>query len=715
MYLVLSETASSGSTNATLVDSIKLKPKKLEKLLCDDEYERFYSQFSKDQVKNFHFFEDIPSLSARNALRLNKCGDRNNACFDSVHFKQLSKYNLKFSDQKPSSSSSTGKKLSRKQIRRLQIRSANKRRYFAQIKNVQTETNIQVSRSDTGSTLTNKMWLYLEMTRQDQQPTNESTTFTEKTADYMKYLNEHKHDVSKWLEFIDYQSSNAEITSPGALYERKLSIFEKAIGENASNFRLRLELAKLKAVSYGNVNALGSYDAIEREFYLVLGSESIKLTPKSLDQNDAKQIVLNLFETWFELIKFSSQHGHSVNAHKRLYVKCVSFFLTNTNENMTKSTKREFFLINLLKIIDDYARFINSCGYVEKCVGLYQALIEFNSCTSSKQYPNVSPESRKSLFELYWDIGLPKLGEKHAQTGWLECLENREGLFKRLEDDESIGCESGPRYEDMLDVVEAQILACREVRIEHRWSKIERVRSLAYWYPFYPRTVVGETADDCCDPDRLVSFDDDIRPFLIDFTQVDATSHLLEDLMFRLMVNFLKILNVIEVDENCLDLSALGNTFDWSTTQNGMSAFLARTYDSQLLKSEAFPFVYNDTCYLRLLFDSLCDETIDSRLTKRLIKNYVDFVRNLMNQYLNRCKSVKYKTFMTIIKWHFELKLIDLQKSLSGKSACQDMDLDWKKAKENLINQTRTDLSTEANRSNFNLWKEYAILKLLLK
>ena len=76
----------------------------------------------------------------------------------------------------------------------------------------------------------------------------------------------------------------------------------------------------------------------------------------------------------------------------------------------------------------------------------------------------------------------------------------------------------------MMDPVENMILEQREMRIEHRWLKIERLRSLAYWYPFYPRVSLGEASDDCCDQDRLISFEDDIAPFLVDFSFVSSDS-----------------------------------------------------------------------------------------------------------------------------------------------------------------------------------------------
>lgn len=104
------------------------------------------------------------------------------------------------------------------------------------------------------------------------------------TSDYMKYLSENKSDVAKWLEFIGYQSQLAAKLGGGAsaLYEKKKSIFEKAIQENPSSFRLKIELVKLKADSIEFDNVYNAFETIEREFYMLLSNESIKLNVKKV-------------------------------------------------------------------------------------------------------------------------------------------------------------------------------------------------------------------------------------------------------------------------------------------------------------------------------------------------------------------------------------------------------------------------------------------------
>lgn len=96
----------------------------------------------------------------------------------------------------------------------------------------------------------------------------------------------------------------------------------------------------------------------------------------------------------------------------------------------------------VLRLVDNYAGFLIRSGYVEKAIALYQALVDFNLCvmtsssSTNREYKNLDVSRRRTLFELFWDMGLPKFGEAHS-NGWLNCLDMRESIFEKLEN--SIG------------------------------------------------------------------------------------------------------------------------------------------------------------------------------------------------------------------------------------------------------------------------------------
>ena len=75
------------------------------------------------------------------------------------------------------------------------------------------------------------------------------------------------------------------------------------------------------------------------------------------------------------------------------------------------------------------------------------------------------------MLGLYWDIGLPKFGEK-LSNGWLNCLECRDSIFEKLDEQ---GIQT--RYDNLLDIVEDKILLQKSIRIEFRWLGMENLRS----------------------------------------------------------------------------------------------------------------------------------------------------------------------------------------------------------------------------------------------
>lgn len=93
--------------------------------LLDQEYKDFFSQLSKDTLKKATYFEDIPCLTYRNAFRIDKKGDKNNICFNSVYGKYLSKYNTP-----KDRSAHKEKKISTKNVIRKQIVESKRKRYF---------------------------------------------------------------------------------------------------------------------------------------------------------------------------------------------------------------------------------------------------------------------------------------------------------------------------------------------------------------------------------------------------------------------------------------------------------------------------------------------------------------------------------------------------------------------------------------------------------
>jgi hypothetical protein len=666
-----SSSTSIHSSDSSLMEEEK-EPNVID-LLCDKTYIEFFSRFTTDEIKKSYFFDDFQGLTYRNAFRIDRKGDKNNLCFDSLHFKQLAKYKTPFEAGMISSNNKTSKqtlkskkKLTRKQLRRYIINELKQKRYFVQVEKfksdiVQKESKTQLTKN-ISSTLSDKMWLYLEMKKEFNADRDQKSM--DKTGDYMKYLTENKNDIQKWLEFIDYQShsTNEKQLNQLVVYERKLSIFEKAIKENPTSFRLRIELIKLKANSIEIIESVNAVEKVEADYLALLFSESslsyqIISKMKNFDQ---LKILTNLFEIWFEMIKFfisNTASNLNFNKIKRVFVKFFQYFLNSSNPIIIKNMKSNLFLNSILKGIEIYCQFLSRAGYFEKGLAVYQSIIDLNFCTNSASYTDLDLKSRKSMFELFAEIGLPKFGE-NLSTGWLKCLESRDSLFQKLESEIDLN-----RYDDYLDANEEKLLAMKSIRIEYRWLEIERLRSIFNWYPFYAKTAIGESIDDCIDPDRLINFEEDTSFTLFDFNE-DT-----EYFRFNLLCKFFKYLHIITWNEESLDLKLNTNEMT-NQSLNDLNARLAiltsnLTEDNEYAEylNEKFSFfeqtslnLHDGFSFIKDIFDFLfvldneCFNLLDEtekinrvKTVKYMAKNAIDFVRNCLTQSITSFSTAKYR------------------------------------------------------------------------
>lgn len=129
--------------------------------LIDENYQTFFAKISKDLLKKAYFFEDLPGLTYRNAFRINRTGDKNNLCFDSVNRKFLPKYQI---PKIEIHQLVRNKQISTRKLIRQQIKESKKNRYFVR----KTENNDQTvnNRSSNQTVLSKKMRLYLDMKKE---------------------------------------------------------------------------------------------------------------------------------------------------------------------------------------------------------------------------------------------------------------------------------------------------------------------------------------------------------------------------------------------------------------------------------------------------------------------------------------------------------------------------------------------------------------------
>jgi len=126
----------------------------------------------------------------------------------------------------------------------------------------------------------------------------------------------------------------------------------------------------------------------------------------------------------------------------------------------------------------------------------------------------------------------------------------------------------------------------------------------------------------------------------------------------------------------------------------------------------------------RECFKLLTDQERQDLLTTLALsnKNLIDFVRNVLEQATAAFRTLKFRTNLTVMKWRFELNLIEiLLRRQDELNSCGLLQIEKYLAyfcprtlKQTLLTQVKTDLSLEKNRSNFELWRQYGILKWIL-
>jgi hypothetical protein len=436
--------------------------------LFDAEYKQIFSQIPKDKLGRAVFLEDIPSLSFKYAYRIDKRADLNNLCFDTLYHKHVSSYKQ---PPLPGAEPSDAVKKKRKEF----LRELKKSRYFNQMRtqtdNNNSETTEKFLQSDLKTNASESLILFKNLVDPDR-----TDAFSNKTAVLNKSLNENPKDVDKWLELIGYQSDLKDNLNQSSSFDRTLSIYERAVKENPSSFKLKFELLKFKS-KYDDAAMTGSEQmkttneqATENEFQNLI-NEQLEVFNKQPKLNDVANCVRSLILLWSEYIKYF-QYKNTTNKNltriKSIFKKSFDFFLVQlrVDDSKIKFTVFHFVLDFLL---GNYLMLLQYADYSEKVIGIYQALIDFNlSSNSNTRFLIKNEGDANSLFELFCDSCLPKYGERFY-SGYLNGLEKRKELYDLLETNITV--------RESCDSAETVILNEDDKRIELKWLVLQEKTS----------------------------------------------------------------------------------------------------------------------------------------------------------------------------------------------------------------------------------------------
>lgn len=333
-------------------------------------------------------------------------------------------------------------------------------------------------------------------------PTTEQIIYN-KTQEFNKWLRENPSDIDKWIEFVNFQDELSSEKIDGklevAVWEKKLSVIEKALESNPKCVRLSIEKLKILA-------NLWEPDKVNSEW---------------------KQLTFiypNSILVWYSHIQFSKTQISYFSQSKtsKIYQKLISIMNKMNEGTFMSHSPPERLPSEMIAVITSYCQFIKEIGYMEKAIAIWQAQIEFNCFVPDILIQqNSSFQEYQTFFEPFWDSGVPRFGEDGAQ-GWEQVMAQKitqESDLKNLDQEEN----------QIIKTSNSKSIA---------WLKFELLRQAYHW-------VSVKAQDEVDDPERNILFDD-VNPFLFKLKNQDEK--------FELILRFLKFLNV-QIDNELLTKS----------------------------------------------------------------------------------------------------------------------------------------------------------------
>ena len=208
---------------------------------------------------------------------------------------------------------------------------------------------------------------YIELPQDTIDLHTSNTPSTSKVADYNQKLKRDPKNTKLWLEFIQYQD---EIEGKNAI-GKKLAILEKAMNINDDS-ELILKYMEL-------------FSEVEDEKTVATQWDQI------LSDNPP-------FEIWIEYLEFKTKSEFQYTEICELYAEIMYNFSSDGDEQLLHLFYRVCWLQR-------------QCGYDERGIAMFQALLEYNLSTEDD-------------IEKFWDSEEPRFGEIGSRTFNLQRLSN---------------------------------------------------------------------------------------------------------------------------------------------------------------------------------------------------------------------------------------------------------------------------------------------------
>lgn len=515
---------------------------------------------------------------------------------------------------------------------------------------------------------------------------------THQTATFNKALQEDPHNISLWLEFLDFQpiaqgqgggeeGKFGTTKSHRVLNERKLAIFERALEHNPISEDLHV----------GQLELLREMDT-EPGVILKKWKDLVFRMPN--------KPLLWLKYSEFCRMQFST---FSVSSLTSLYQKSITT-LTAILEGVMKSHCPELGTPDLLlTLFVQFCHCLSAAGQNERAIACYQALIEYNLCCPSNSASSAEGYKQKiAFFEPFWDSDAPRLGEDGAVgwKHWMQASETHQKAKPLSFIDANFLSTSTPHSDsdsDQSTDPELNLIAGHS--LPDAWLLLENHRQKMDSLPF------RGPDDDLSDPERAVLFEDVSQCM---FT-VDNP-----DLQLKLVLQYLQFLGVGR-SAPCLDtlphllsshlqcardaLPSPGGGSSWVTSPSLFTFMLHPHHICGI--SSGYSHVTTSDLLLPL---ARTDHAPPPSL------NMCNFISNTCNQLLCLLPQPESQTAVALEWVQFQLSMV--MPAINDPAQCKSKDIRLKiKPIQKLI---KSLLKHESHRNNLYLWDCCAQLELIL-
>ncbi|XP_060076343.1 nuclear exosome regulator NRDE2-like [Ylistrum balloti] len=488
-----------------------------------------YSNVTKKQTKVFKhgdkvFIDEIPGLEAEDAYRIDRKPNKNNYIYGSVVDRHVAKFKrhvdvclaaddqlaVSLREQKDQSSrfkshnryyNKENRKLSRSApdevipISKDCLSGSDSAKEFISVNKIKSEHQNQEDGQLKGDVrdqlMDGKSLAYVQGTgviqsQQDNKPIVRSELW-QKNADYNKRLRENPKDVKLWLEFVKFQdrflyedlsdedhagSMNVKKLPKQVVHEKKVMILKKAMEANSSCVSLKLRYLEL---CQGNLEAAEVNKELESLLFVYPTDTTL----------------------WRQYLLYNQSHlaTFSVTRVCKFYSTCIQKLIGYQEGSVFSHGSTDGLDRNMLDLFVQYCCFLRQAGHMEKAVGCFQALLEFNLyCPASLE--SSGHQDKQNVFESFWDSGISRVGENNAK-GWQFWSENPGELPSS----------AALTLDTDIEQEEQELLGRNDPKWRI-WLNMELLRGSVHWLPWRPDVSKDETEEDCQDVERLVLFDD---------------------------------------------------------------------------------------------------------------------------------------------------------------------------------------------------------------